>query len=171
MTPGRRWVGLVAALALGGCAAPAVRLAPDGAWNPANPFARIQAGELPAAIVYQDARLLVIMDHAPVAPGHVLVLSKTAHARDLVDVPPGDLARMMAMARRLVAAQRDGLGATGATVMINNGSMQSVHSLHVHVVPAYGGKPIDWTARASIQSPAALEPTAAKLRAALTAQR
>ena len=160
------------ALSLTACqgALPAPTIAPDGAWDPRNPFALIQAGQAPAAIVYQDQELLVIMDHAPVTPGHVLVLSKTAQARDLIDVPPATLARMMAMVRRLLAAQRDGLGATGGTVMINNGSMQSVHSLHIHVVPSYDGKPIDWSTRVSIHPMSELEPEAAKLRAALNAQ-
>lgn len=161
----------IAALLLAACAAPTMRLAPDGAWDAANAFARIQRGELPAAIVYQDARLLVIMDHAPIAPGHVLILSKTAHARDLIDVLPSDLSLMMAMARRLAAAERDALGATGSSVIINNGSMQTVHSLHVHVIPAYGGKPIDWATRTTVQTPAMLEPIAVRLRAALAAQR
>lgn len=159
---------LVAALTA--CAAP-VALAPDGRWDPANPFARIQAGQLPAAIVYQDAELLVIMDHAPISPGHVLVLSKTARARDLIDVPPATLERMMAMARRLVAAQRDGLGADGSTVTINNGAMQTVRSLHIHVIPKYPGRPVDWATRPPVQAVAALEPEAAKLGAALAAQR
>lgn len=165
-----RLLTLLAASLLAACAAPAIRLAPDSAWDAANAFARIQRGELPAAIIYQDARLLVIMDHAPIAPGHALILSKTAHARDLIDVPPGDLSLMMQMARRLAAAERDALGATGSTIMINNGTMQSVHSIHVQVIPAYAGKPIDWAARTAIQTPAELEPVAAKLRAALAAQ-
>lgn len=167
-----RLLALPLALLLTACATPAaVLLAPDGAWDPANPFAQIQRGVAPAAIVYQDARLLVIMDHAPIAPGHVLVLSKTARARDLIDVPPGDLAPMMAMARRIAAAQRDGLGATGSTVMIDNGSTQTVRSLHVHVVPAYDGKPIAWNNRTAIQPVAEREPVASKLRAALAAQK
>ena len=155
---------------LAGCAAPAVRLAPDGPWDPANPFEKIQRGELPAAIVYQDSRILVIMDHAPLAPGHALVLSKTARARDLVDVSAADLAPMMAMAGRLVAAQRDGLGATGSTVVIDNGSMQSVHSLHVHVIPSYSAEPVNWSVKPPVQPVPSLEPVAAKLAAALAAQ-
>ena len=163
---------LLAALgaSLATCSAP-VALARDGRWDPANPFAKIQAGELPAAVVYQDAELLVIMDHAPISPGHVLVLSKNARARDLVDVPPTTLARMMAMARRLVAAQRDALGADGSTVTINNGAAQTVRSLHIHVIPKYLGRPVDWATRPPVQAVAALEPEAAKLRAALAAQR
>jgi diadenosine tetraphosphate (Ap4A) HIT family hydrolase len=164
----------LAAIALAGllsaCAAPGVRLAPDGAWDPGNPFEKIQRGELPAAIVYQDSRILVIMDHAPLATGHALVLSKTARARDLVDVSASDLAPMMAIARRLVAAQRDGLGATGSTVVIDNGSMQSVHSLHIHVIPSYSAQPINWSMRPAVQPVPSLEPAAAKLRAALAAQ-
>jgi len=166
-----RFPVLALALLLTGCAMPEVRLAPDSAWDSTNVFARIQRGELPAAIVYQDARLLVIMDHAPIAPGHVLVLSKIARARDLIDVAPGDLAPMMAMARRIAAAQRDGLGATGSTMMIDNGSQQTVDSLHIHVVPAYGAKPIEWSARTAIQAIPELVPLATTIRTALNAQR
>ncbi len=160
---------LVSAL-IAACAPPYVKLAPDSAWSDSNGFAKIQRGELPAAIVYQDSDLLVIMDHAPISPGHVLVLSKTARARDLIDVPPPALSKMMEMARRLAAAQRDALGATGSTVMINNGSMQTVQSLHIHVIPAYDGKPIDFSSPRPVQGPQQLEPIAIKLRAALAAQ-
>lgn len=161
---------LVAVL-LTACAAPAVPLASSGAWDTDNVFAQIQRGEEPAAIVYQDSRVLAIMDHAPITRGHVLVLSKTAHARDLIDVPPADLALMMAVVRRVAVAERDAFGATGSTVMIDNGSMQSVHSLHIHVVPAYNNQPIDFAKRPPIHSQAELEAVAVKLRAALAAQR
>lgn len=159
-------------LALAGLAACAssVPLRPDGAWDPNNVFAKIQVGTLPAAIVYQDPELLVIMDHAPISPGHVLILSKTAHARDLIDVRLATLARLMAMARRLVVAQRDGLGADGSTVTINNGAAQTVRSLHVHVIPKYPDRAIDWSSRRPVRTPSELEPEAAKLRAALAAQ-
>jgi len=46
----------------------------------------------------------------------------------------------------------------------------AVHSLHIHVVPSYDGKPIDWSTRVSIHPMSELEPEAAKLRAALNAQ-
>jgi diadenosine tetraphosphate (Ap4A) HIT family hydrolase len=158
------------ALALAACAAPQPRLAPNSAWPPDNVFARIQKRELPATVVYEDDRLLVIMDHAPTMPGHVLVLSKAARARDLLDVPPAELARMMAMARRLIAAQRDGLGATGSALLINNGTRQSVQSLHIHVVPQYPGSNIAFDGEPPILPHSELEPVAAKLRSALAAQ-
>lgn len=54
-------------------------------------FCKIAAGERPAHRIREDERTVAFMDIAPAARGHALVIPR-AHARDLLDVPPEDLA-------------------------------------------------------------------------------
>ena len=57
----------------------------DGAYDDGNIFAKIVRGEMPAVKVYEDAEILAFMDVFPQAKGHVLVISKTSRARNLLD--------------------------------------------------------------------------------------
>lgn len=117
----------------------------DGYGNPYpadEVFARIARHEQPSPILYEDDAVTVFPDYAPISPGHMLVIARKSRARSLLDMPPDTLARMMAVARRVMIAQRDALGATGAMILISNGSVQSVPHLHIHVIPAYRGTPL-----------------------------
>lgn len=137
-----------------------------GAYDEANPFARILRGELVAPKVYEDDQVLAFMDHAPAEPGHVLVISKTSKARNILEISPQDLSRLMAVAARVGQAQVDGLGVDGFTIVQNNGVGQSVPHLHIHVIPRLAGKPLMFVENEK-GDPKAIEATAAKIRAAM----
>jgi len=137
-----------------------------GTYNENNPFARILRGELSAPKVYEDDQVLAFMDHAPAEPGHVLVISKTSKARNLLEMSPQDLSRLMAVAAKVGQAQVDGLGVEGFTIVQNNGVGQSVPHLHIHVIPRTAGKPLMFVENAK-GDPKAIEATAAKIRAAM----
>jgi len=136
------------------------------AYNPDNPFAQMLRGERHQAKVYEDDQVLAFMDQAPVMPGHVLVISKVSRARNLLDVSPEDLARLMAVVRRVGQAQVAALGALGFTIMQNNGAGQSVPHLHIHVMPRMNTTPLVFGPKPR-PDPAELEAVAAKLRAAM----
>ena len=135
-------------------------------YDTGNPFARMLRGEVKIARVYEDRHVLAFMDHAPVSPGHVLVISKTSHARNLLEMRDRDLRRLLDVARRIGRAELAGLGADGFTIEQNNGFSQSVPHLHVHVIPRYLGYN-RCPAGGMVQPVATLEPYAAALRAAL----
>ena len=135
-------------------------------YNPANPFALILRGTLPAAKVYEDRHVLAFMDNAPASPGHVLVIPKEGHARNLLEVRDRQLKRLLRVARRIGAAELAGLGADGFTIEQNNGYGQSVPHIHIHVIPRYAG--YNRCPGSGLKQPlAVLEPFAARLRAAL----
>lgn len=135
-------------------------------YNPDNAFARIIRGEQTAPKVFEDEFVLAFMDRAPVEPGHVLVISKTSRARNLLEIEPEMLARMVAVVQRVGKAQVSELGALGFTIIQNNGAGQTVPHLHIHVIPRMTARPLvlGFDNRAD---PAALEALAAKLRTAL----
>ena len=129
-------------------------------------FCKIVAGQIPSIKVYEDADVLAFMDIAPLEAGHVLVISKTSKARNILEIAPQDLARIMAVAARVGQAQVDGLGVEGFTIVQNNGVGQSVPHLHIHVIPRIAGKPLEFNEN-KIGDPADIEAVAVKLRAAL----
>ena len=138
-------------------------------YDAGNPFAKILRGEYPVAKVYEDRRVLAFMDNAPASPGHVLVISKRSHARNLLEMDDGTLKHMLHVARRIGAAELTGLGADGFTIEQNNGYSQSVPHLHIHIIPRYVGYS-RCRAGGVHEEVDVLEPFAAALRAALAAQ-
>ena len=97
-------------------------------------FCAIAAGEVPAAIVLDDAAAVGFLDIRPVFKGHVLVAPR-GHVPTLAELPPAQLAPFFGAVTRVARAVEAGLGADGTFVAINNKVSQSVPHLHVHVVP------------------------------------
>jgi histidine triad (HIT) family protein len=124
-------------------AATAMPQSTDSHYDRQNPFARILRGELPADKVYEDAHVLAFLSLDQKAPGHVLVISKTSKARDIMEISPQDLVRVMLVAQRIAKAERIALHADGVVIQQNNGAAagQTVFHLHVHVVPYWNGAP------------------------------
>lgn len=112
-----------------------------GTYDANNAFARIIRGELPVSKVYEDEHVLAFMPLRMISPGHVLVISKTSRARNLLDIEPAELARVMEVATRVARAEVTALGIQGFQILQNNGAVgtQSVFHLHVHVIPRYPG--------------------------------
>lgn len=119
-------------------------------------FCRIVSGELPSTRVYEDDRVIAIMDIFPATRGHALVIPR-AHARDLHEVSEEDLAAAASAAKRLATRAVSGLGADGVTIMQSNGAAawQTVFHYHVHVIPRYDGDPLvlPWTPGGSPADP------------------
>lgn len=110
------------------------------AYDQNNIFAKIIRGELPCHKIYEDERVLVFLDIMPRAPGHALVIPKSA-ARNLLDVNPDDLAHVAKVAQRVARAGMQVFKADGVTVQQFNESAggQVVFHLHVHVIPRKEG--------------------------------
>ena len=106
-------------------------------------FCKIVAGELPSTRVYEDDRVIAIMDIFPATRGHVLVIPR-AHSTDIHEIAPDDLAAAAAVAKVLAGRAVRGLGADGVTIMQSNGAAawQTVFHYHVHVIPRYQGDPL-----------------------------
>jgi|SRR5450432_2884979 len=131
-------------------------------------FCRIAAGELAAALVFEDEVSLAFLDHRPLFAGHCLLIPKTHF--ETLRLLPGTLAgRLFANAQMLSAAVEDGLGAEGSFVAVNNRVSQSVPHLHIHVVPRRRGdglKGFFWPRR-KYRDTAEIEATRLALRDAI----
>jgi histidine triad (HIT) family protein len=106
-------------------------------------FCKIVAGEVPGTIVAEDERTIAFMDIAPATRGHALVIPR-AHAADLLQVGPEDLAAVTLAAQRLAARMKERLGADGVNLLNSCGAAawQTVYHFHVHVIPRYEGDPL-----------------------------
>lgn len=137
------------------------------AYDPSNVFAKILRGELPCEKVYEDDATLAFMDIMPRADGHVLVIPK-ASARTIVDIDPGDLARVAQTVQTIAKAVKAGMAADGLTIQQFNESAggQVVFHLHVHVMPRWSGVALR-PHTGTMEKPEILKANAARIRAAL----
>ncbi|MEO8444313.1 MAG: HIT family protein [Gammaproteobacteria bacterium] len=137
------------------------------AYDPANIFARILRGEIPAHRIFEDDAVVVIMDAMPQSEGHALVIPKAA-AEDLFDLPPDMAAEVMRTGQRVALAVRQAFRPAGITLMQFNGAEagQTVFHFHLHIVPRYAGQPLRTHGR-SLADPAVLAEHAQRVRAAL----
>lgn len=101
-------------------------------------FCRIVAGDEPAHVVYEDPAVMGFLDVRPVFKGHVLLVPRR-HIDTLTELPSDLAAPLLLAAQHMARAVRDGLGAQGSFVAMNNTVSQSVPHLHVHVVPRTKG--------------------------------
>lgn len=106
--------------------------------DPSCTFCRIESGDVEADLVLQEENVIAFLDVAPLFPGHTLVIPR-AHHQTLADLPGPMVAEVFGAAQRLSIAVRDGTGAAGSFVAVNNVVSQSVPHHHVHVVPRTRG--------------------------------
>ena len=134
-------------------------------------FCAIVSGERDVAWVLDTSDVVAFLDHRPVFKGHVLLVTRR-HVDTLTDLPDDMLAPLFTATRRVAAAVREGLGAQGSFVAMNNVVSQSVPHLHVHVVPRTKGDGLRgffWP-RTTYADDAEVQTYAYRLRQALDAQ-
>jgi histidine triad (HIT) family protein len=127
-------------------------------------FCKIVAGELPATIVDEDERTIAFMDINPATRGHALVVPR-AHAADLMEIEPDQLAAVSAAAQRLARRVKQRLGADGVNVINSCGAVawQTVYHFHLHVIPRYQGDPLRLPWQPAPGDPAEIAAAAARL--------
>jgi histidine triad (HIT) family protein len=111
------------------------------AYDPDNIFAKILRGEIPCHKIYEDENTLAFLDIMPRTEGHVLVITKEK-ARDLFDISPAALGKLMAVVQKLAPKIKEAMGAEGVLIQQFNGAAagQTVFHLHVHILPRRAGE-------------------------------
>ncbi|MBU1347748.1 MAG: HIT family protein [Alphaproteobacteria bacterium] len=121
-------------------------------YDPTNIFAKILRGEIPSVTVWEDDAVLAFMDVFPQSEGHVLVISKTSTARNLLEVEPETLAALTAAVQRTACAVEKALSPDGVSIMQFNGEAggQTVFHLHFHIIPRWVDRPLKGHAQAGM---------------------
>ncbi len=140
-----------------------------GAYDPANIFAKILRGEIPAAKVWEDENILAFMDVFPQSEGHVLVIHKTSTARNLLEISPEHLAQLTAAVQRTARAVNAALAPEGFSIMQFNGEAggQTVFHLHFHVIPRWSDRALKGHGHAPMADAETLKALAGRIVAAL----
>ena len=101
-------------------------------------FCKIANGDIPSSTVYEDEDFRVILDIAPAAKGHALILHKN-HYSNLWELGEKESSRALALAAKISKAQKEALNCDGINVLQNNGTAagQSVFHFHMHLIPRY----------------------------------
>jgi len=103
-------------------------------------FCKIASGKIPARVVMQNDRAVVLLDAFPLAPGHTLVIPKSHYAK-VQDMGEQDAIAVFEITRKVVGALEAGLQVGASTIAIHNGSDagQEIPHVHVHIVPRKKG--------------------------------
>jgi histidine triad (HIT) family protein len=113
------------------------------AYDENSVFAKVLRGEIPCHKIYEDDDTLAFLDIMPRSDGHALVITKEK-ARDLFDISPEGLAKLMAVVQTLAPKIKQAMGADGVLIAQFNGAAagQTVFHLHVHIIPRKEGEPL-----------------------------
>ncbi len=138
-------------------------------------FCAIAAKRAPAALIYESAGALAVLDIHPVVEGHTLVIPKR-HSRNLFDLDDDSGKAVMHASRVVARALRAAFNADGLTVLQSNerAGGQAVFHYHSHLAPRFIGdglmsregndRRMQWRARGN-PSREELEKIAEKIRA------
>lgn len=101
-------------------------------------FCRIIRHELRAEILYENDKVISILDINPIHYGHALVIPKT-HCLDFLSIPEEDLHDVLHATQIVARAIVSGLHLDGFNIFSNNGRIagQSVFHFHMHITPRY----------------------------------
>ncbi|SHO53847.1 HIT family protein [Anaerocolumna xylanovorans] len=101
-------------------------------------FCSIIGHEIPSATIYEDEKVIAILDIAPSAKGHTVLIPKN-HSRDIFELPEEEAAHIFTVAKKIAGALKEELNCDGINILQNNGKTagQTVFHFHVHVIPRY----------------------------------
>lgn len=102
-------------------------------------FCKILNGEIPCKKIYEDDKVIGIMDVNPVVDGHVLIIPKE-HKTDFIELGSDLLNHIYGVAKDLTPVLIDKLDATSMTFTVNYGDAQQVKHFHLHLLPNYSIK-------------------------------
>ncbi|MBR6223118.1 MAG: HIT family protein [Lachnospiraceae bacterium] len=103
-------------------------------------FCKIANGEIPSSTVYEDDDFRVILDIAPAAKGHALILPKE-HFANIFELDGVVAGKLFTLATKVAPAIKEEMGCSGLNVVQNNGASagQTVDHFHLHLIPRNEG--------------------------------
>lgn len=99
-------------------------------------FCQIIAGAVASKKVFEDDKVIAVLDINPANPGHMLVIPKE-HYSIMPQIPDSELEHFGMVAKGLSRSAISGLKAQGTTVFIANGVAAGQRAQHfmMHVIP------------------------------------
>ncbi len=99
-------------------------------------FCQIVAGKIQAKKIYEDDKVLVILDINPANPGHLLVMTKE-HYSIMPQIPDDEIAYAFMVVKSLSNAMLRSIEAQGVNIIVANGIAAGQRAQHfmVHLIP------------------------------------
>lgn len=101
-------------------------------------FCKIVSKEIPSEVLYENDKVLSVLDINPIHLGHALVIPKQ-HCNDFLDLPEETYHSIFQAAKIVTEALVKSLDLEGYNLFSNNGTIagQSVFHFHLHITPRY----------------------------------
>ena len=101
-------------------------------------FCSIIGHEIPSATIYEDDLVKAILDIAPSAKGHTVIIPKN-HCGDIFELTEKEAAHVFVVAKKIAAVLKEELACDGINILQNNGRAagQTVIHFHMHIIPRY----------------------------------
>ena len=101
-------------------------------------FCKIIKGDIPSSTIYEDDNVKVIMDIAPSAKGHAILLVKQ-HVANVFEMDAELAGKVFSVVPKIATAIKEELGCDGMNILQNNGvaAGQTVFHLHIHFIPRW----------------------------------
>ena len=99
-------------------------------------FCQIVANKVQSRRIYEDGRVLAILDINPANPGHILLLTKE-HYSIMPQLPDDEIAHVFKVAKSLSNSMLKGIDAHGTIVIVANGIAAGQRAQHfmAHIIP------------------------------------
>lgn len=101
-------------------------------------FCLINEGKIPSKKIYEDDKVIAILDISQATYGHTIVLPKE-HYENICEIPADLYLHLMKVVQMLAIQIKAKLNAPGINIINNCGEVagQSVMHFHVHIIPRY----------------------------------
>ena len=132
-------------------------------------FCQIVAGKIQAKKIYEDDRVLVILDINPANPGHALILTKE-HYSIMPQIPDDEISYVFMVVKSLSNTMLRSIDAHGTNVIVANGIAAGQRALHfmVHIIPRKENDGVNFTLPQKTMQQEEIEAVGNKIVASLT---
>ena len=99
-------------------------------------FCKIINNEIPDKRIYEDDKVIVILDLHPTCDGHALVIPKK-HITDIMEMDDETLTHINGVVKKLTPILMEKMNASALSLRVNYGDSQEVKYFHMHLLPNY----------------------------------
>ena len=100
-------------------------------------FCKIVKGEVPTLKLYEDEKVIVIMDVYPDVDGHTLIIPKE-HYDTMMEIPDELVLHINKIAKKYTTHIMEKLNAKELSTHVNYGNSQKIKHYHMHLLPNFG---------------------------------
>ena len=99
-------------------------------------FCQIVSGKVQSRKIYEDERVIAILDINPANPGHILLITKE-HYSIMPQLPDEEVSHIFLVAKSLSNSMLRGIDAQGTNIIVANGIAAGQRAQHfmVHIIP------------------------------------